>query len=252
MGMIPVETSLRHGQGSLSTHVTVQAKHLVPIPADLPFEEAAGLPLVSLTALALVRKVRAGDKVLVCGGSTSVGLVLLQMLKAQGVGYIVATASGEKKRTVLERGADEVIDYREQNVVQTLKSKHSNEHFDVILDTVGDFPIYHSSPAFLKLSGLYANIGASDISPELSFWSLVNFLRRFFSIFLPWWLGGVPRKATAGEFERGALPEVVEKFVESGTVTCPIDSKFAFDQAPQAYQRLMTGRALGKVVVNVR
>ena len=256
MGMIPVEASLRHGQGSLSTHVTVRIEHLVTIPGsidrDLTWEQAAGLTLVALTALGLVRKVRPGNKVLVCGGSTSVGLVLLQMLRAEGAGYVVATASGEKKTTVREKGADEVIDYRQQDVVQTLKTHHSNEPFDVILDTVGDFSIYRASPAYLHPSGCYANIGASDIAPDGTFWSILKLLRQLLYIFVPWWLGGVPRKASVGTFERGALPEVMEKYLVTGKVTCPIDSTYTFDQAPQAYQRLMTGRALGKIVVNVK
>ena len=114
MGMIPVEVSLRNGQGSLATHVCVRVENLAVIPASvkakLSMQEAAGLPLVATTALALIRRVRKGDKVLVCGGSTSVGLVLLQLLKIEGAGYVVATASGAKKDTVKKLGADEVID----------------------------------------------------------------------------------------------------------------------------------------------
>lgn len=256
LGMIPVETSVRHGQGSLATHVSVRVENLAAIPASidtsLSSEEAAGLPLASTTALQLVRKARAGSKVLVLGGSTSVGLILLQMLKVEGAGHIVATASGVKKDTVKTRGADEVIDYREEDVVQTLKRNHSREQFDVILDTVGDFAVFGACAAYLKESGEYANAGASDMKPDGSIWSNLSFLRNLVSLYLPWWLGGVPRKSSWVEFIRGALPEVTDRYLVTKEVTCPIDSRFAFNDAPKAYERLMTGRALGKIIVNIK
>ncbi|GAC96092.1 hypothetical protein PHSY_003671 [Pseudozyma hubeiensis SY62] len=242
--MIPVETSVRYGQGSLATHVSVQVENLAAIPASidasLSSEEAAGLPLVSTTALHLVRKARAGNKVLVLGGSTSVGLILLQMLKAEGAGHIVATASGVKKDTVKARGADEIIDYREEDVVQTLRRNHSRKQFDVILDTVGDFAVFGACAAYLKESGEYANVGASDMKPDGSIWSSLSFLRNLGSLYLPWWLGGVPRKSSWGEFVRGAMPEVTDRYLVTNIVTCPIDSTFTFDDAPKAYERLMT------------
>jgi NADPH2:quinone reductase len=131
MGMVPVEVSLKNGQGALSTHVCVAVEQLGAIPASLQeqlsLQDAAGLPLVGTTALALVRRARAGDKVLVCGGSTSVGLVLLQLLKAEGAGCVVATASGAKRDTVKALGADEVIDCEYLPCVLSLKLRQCHE-----------------------------------------------------------------------------------------------------------------------------
>lgn len=287
IGMVPVEVSLKNGQGALGTHVCVGVKQLGAVPpslqGQLSLQDAAGLPLVGTTALALVRRARAGDKVLVCGGSTSVGLVLLQLLKAEGAGCVVATASGPKKETVKALGADEVIDceylfglcpsspgmmarltshtslpsictcltVRENDVVQTLKRDHSAKPFDLILDTVGDFAVFRACPAFLKKDGEYANIGASDLRSDGSIWSILTFLRNMTSIFLPWWLGGVPRKSTPGGSIRDGLPEFIDKYLVNKSVRCPIDSTFGFEDAPTAYERLMTGRALGKIIVNV-
>ncbi|KAJ9474065.1 Protein YIM1 [Pseudozyma hubeiensis] len=255
IGMVPVEVSLKNGQGALGTHVCVGVKQLGAVPpsleGQLSLQDAAGLPLVGTTALALVRRARAGDKVLVCGGSTSVGLVLLQLLKAEGAGCVVATASGPKKETVKALGADEVIDFRENDVVQTLRRDHSAKPFDLILDTVGDFAVFRACPAYLKESGEYANVGASDMRPDGSIWSILNFLRNMTSIFLPWWLGGVPRKSTPGGSIRDGLPEFIDKYLVNKSVRCPVDSTFDFRDAPKAYERLMTGRALGKIIVDV-
>lgn len=128
MGLVPVEVSLKSGQGSLATHAIVRVENLAAISHalgdNLSLQDAAGLPLVATTALSLVRKVRTGDKVLVCGGSTSVGLVLLQMLKAEGAALIVATASGAKKETVKSLGADEVIDCKSCSLAVSTGKKH--------------------------------------------------------------------------------------------------------------------------------
>ncbi|GAC92938.1 hypothetical protein PHSY_000497 [Pseudozyma hubeiensis SY62] len=140
---------------------------------------------------------------------------------------------------------------RENDVVQTLRRDHSAKPFDLILDTVGDFAVFRACPAFLKESGEYANVGASDMRPDGSIWSILNFLRNMTSIFLPWWLGGVPRKSTPGGSIRDGLPEFIDKYLVNKSVRCPVDSTFGFQDAPKAYERLMTGRALGKIIVKV-
>jgi NADPH:quinone reductase-like Zn-dependent oxidoreductase len=140
---------------------------------------------------------------------------------------------------------------RENDVVQTLKQNHSEVPFDLILDTVGDFAVFRACPYFLKESGEYANVGASDMRPNGSIWSILTFLRNMTSIFLPWWLGGVPRKSTPGGSIRDGLPEFINKYLVDASVRCPVDSTFGFEDAPKAYERLMTGRAMGKIIVNV-
>lgn len=87
--------------------------------------------------------------------------------------------------------------------------------------------------------------------PDGSIWSILGMLRNMSSLFLPWWLGGVARKSTVCGPIRGGLSEFNERYLLNNTVKCPIDSKFDFDQAPQAYERIMTGRTLGKVIVRV-
>ena len=98
--------------GTLSTHALVNATRLAPIPDEVDDQHAAGLALVGMTAATMITKsgFQKGDKVLVLGGSTSVGLLLLQMLKNDGAGQIVTTASGKKVEAVKEMGADIVFD----------------------------------------------------------------------------------------------------------------------------------------------
>ncbi len=100
--------------GTLATHARVLADQVAQLPDDASsgytFQEGSCLPLTGLTAYAMQKQAKQGDKVLVLGGSTSVGLLLLQMLRHKGVQSITTTASGEKQKIVKEKGATEVID----------------------------------------------------------------------------------------------------------------------------------------------
>ena len=112
-GLVHVsEQNAAHDRGTLATHATVEAIRLAPVPESVDDTHAAGLALVGMTAYTMIVEsgFKKGDRVLVLGGSTSVGLLLLQMLKHDGAELIVTTASGEKIKPVQERGADVVLD----------------------------------------------------------------------------------------------------------------------------------------------
>ncbi len=84
---------------------------------------------------------------------------------------------------------------------------------------------------------------------------LFGFFRDMSAIFLPWWLGGVNRRAKQSGLDRADFPAFAREYVEGAAdarLRPVIDSEFAFDDAKKAYERLMEGRALGKVVVVVK
>jgi NADPH:quinone reductase-like Zn-dependent oxidoreductase len=143
---------------------------------------------------------------------------------------------------------------REKNVIDELKKNYSSKdaRFDVILDSVSEGAIYKQSPHYLKETGHYFNIGASSLSPDMGFFSLVGFLAGAISIMLPWWLGGVARKGAQGGLDKKDMHELARKYVDTGVLSAVIDSEFNFDDTKKAYERIMSNRALGKVVVNVK
>lgn len=101
-------------KGSLSTHIVASPSELARVSAGkdakVSFAQAAGLPIVGITAWNLAREVKEGDRVFVNGGSTGVGLILTQLCRHRGASFVAASASGEKCNIVKERGVDEVID----------------------------------------------------------------------------------------------------------------------------------------------
>jgi NADPH:quinone reductase-like Zn-dependent oxidoreductase len=141
-------------------------------------------------------------------------------------------------------GADEVIDYRTTHVATTLAE--TSKPYDFILDNVGsNFELYWKSPSFTKAGAKYVQIGS-----EVSLSSVYEMAYRFL---VPGMLGGGKRP-----FSFGMAATKFEHFTElgkllaEGKVKPVIDEVFAFEDAPDAYRKLKTGRAKGKIVVRVK
>jgi NADPH:quinone reductase-like Zn-dependent oxidoreductase len=150
---------------------------------------------------------------------------------------------GANVQLVKDLGADEVIDYRTQNVPDVLA--RSGERFDFVLDNVGEpAALYWDAPRFTKLGAKYVQIGS-----QVSLGSVYDLASRFV---VPTWLGGGQRpfsfamaKTNFEDFE--ALAELVA----GGKVRPVIDEVFEFEDVPLGYRKLRTGRARGKIIVRV-
>jgi NADPH:quinone reductase-like Zn-dependent oxidoreductase len=127
-----------------------------------------------------------------------------------------------------------------------LKSKYSTEKFDSILDCAGIQSLYSNSPDYLKTSGLVVNVGAFEgILTTVKNWLL--------NTWLPTWLGGVPRRYMM--FSTPPTKDAatyIARLVEEGKVRILIDSVWDMEDLVQAYARIATKRARGKVVIEIR
>lgn len=120
--------------GGYAEFVALDEALLQPIPAPLSFEEAAGLPLSGMTALEALTDhgdIRAGDKVLIHGGSGGVGHLAVQIAKTLGA-RVTTTVSAENAGFARCLGADEVIAYDSQDFRQVL-----GQSMDVVFDMIG-------------------------------------------------------------------------------------------------------------------
>ncbi len=116
-GMLPYPA----GHGSHAEYVTSPTRALVRKPAGLSHVEAAAVPLAALTAwqaLVDTADIQPGQRVLIHAAAGGVGHFAVQIAKARGA-YVIGTASAAKRDVVLALGADEVIDYRTQDVAAT-------------------------------------------------------------------------------------------------------------------------------------
>ncbi|DBB11254.1 TPA: hypothetical protein ACH3X3_006694 [Trebouxia sp. C0006] len=126
--------SFRSKWGCYAEYATIKSSLLARIPDSISFEQAAALPMVSLTAMQALEaaQVKSGQRVLIHGGSGGVGSAGVQIAKAWGA-HVTSTCSTKNMQLVKELRADEVTDYTQTSVDQVFKDKP----FDAVLDVVG-------------------------------------------------------------------------------------------------------------------
>lgn len=139
--------------GSYAEYAVAGVRAIAAKPANLSFEEAAGLPVVGETAwraMVTVANVQAGQRVLIHGGAGGVGSLAVQIAKARGA-YVIATASADHEKLLRSLGADEVLDYHSVRFEQKVRD------VDVVLNTV-DTEINQRSVAVIKPGGILVSV----------------------------------------------------------------------------------------------
>ncbi|WP_327586619.1 NAD(P)H-quinone oxidoreductase [Nonomuraea sp. NBC_00507] len=121
------------GGGGYAERVAVPWQHVMPVPDGVPLTVAAALPEAACTVWSnvfMVGRLRRGETLLVHGGASGVGTFAVQLAKALGSHVIATVGTAEKAEQVLRLGADEVVNYREEDFAEKIKA-------DVILDIMG-------------------------------------------------------------------------------------------------------------------
>lgn len=213
--------------GAIAEFARVKENELAIIPANVNYTDAASVPLAGLTAWqALITKgdLKKGDKVLIHAGSGGVGTYAIQIAKHFGA-YVATTTSAKNAELVESLGADLVIDYKTQKFEEELSG------YDLVVDMLGGETLTNSFKV-LKKGGAVISIKGQDTDGLAEKYGL-----RFEAFFM-----SPDGKMLA---ELGAL-------INEGIVKPVIDSVFSMDQASAAYDRLATGRAVGKIVISVK
>ncbi|KAK4561625.1 hypothetical protein LTR86_004304 [Recurvomyces mirabilis] len=228
--------------GGFREHTLSNDKQLVAIPEGVSAKAASTITVGGISAYqTIVPHVKPGDKIFINGGSGGVGTFSIQIAKICGC-HVTTTCSTANVELCKSLGADEVIDYRKQVVVEVLKSK--GPVFDHAVDNVcHDWNLYWQSHRYLKPNAKYINVAAAP-----TFSSFFNPIKAG----LPVALGGGKRKLE-GYFAQPNAKQLQEiaGWVADGKVKTLIDSEFTFEQLPEAIRRQKTGRARGKIVVEV-
>jgi NADPH:quinone reductase-like Zn-dependent oxidoreductase len=240
--------AIETGGGSFAEYVAVQTVAASRKPSNIGFAEAAALPLAGLTALqGLVTHggFKSGQKVCILGGSGGVGSLAIQMAKAMGAAHVYAT--GSSVDMIKGFGADTVINYKEQSVVEELKGKE----LDLVYDTVGGVEGWEAAKGGLKKGGKFVTVvgdgGAINTIILGIMW------RKTLAFF---WLGPEYNIFLTNT----KAPEVVNdmkkltELVEAGKVKPVLDAKkfeLTTKSVHDMIQVSMTHRAKGKLVLIV-
>lgn len=231
-------------QGSLAEYMLADVDLIAHKPANISMREAAALPLVGITAYeGLIRAgITAGQKVLVHGGAGGVGHVALQLARHFGAEVYATGAAGEQTDLISQLGAT-AIDFKSESVADYVEKHTSGAGFDVIFDTVGGANLNNSIEA-AKLNGQITTTLAMHEQ------DLTMVHMKGLSLHVVFML--LPMIYNVGRAEHGKILKAMAKIVEAGELKPVLDaSEFTLEQAGQAHDRLASGQAMGKVVVNI-
>ncbi|KAH7412721.1 reticulon-4-interacting protein 1, mitochondrial precursor [Cadophora sp. MPI-SDFR-AT-0126] len=232
------------GGGSIAEFVAVSKDTIALVPEGADAESMASIAVVGMTTYqALQPHVKKNCRVFINGGSGGTGVLSIQIAKALGC-YVTTSCSTANIELCKSLGADEVLDYKSEDIIKQLRSK--GHAFDLILDNIGTpANLYRASPSFLEPNGKFLQVGLGM--------SLAAMRQLVGNLLIPGFLGGgkgkyivVMAKGNTACFEQLA------RWVQEGKLRAVLDSTFEFDDVPKAFERLKTGRSRGKVVVRVK
>jgi NADPH:quinone reductase-like Zn-dependent oxidoreductase len=237
--------------GTLAERIAIDQADVALKPRTLSMEEAASLPLVSLTAWqALVERagLEQGQKVLIHAGSGGVGTAAIQLAKHLGA-TVATTASAANVDLVKRLGADIVIDYRNQ-AFETLLSG-----YDVVLNSL-DSTTLRKSVDVLKPGGKLISISGPP-DPGFAQAQGLNWLLRQVMRLLSL---GIRRRAAARGVQysflfmraNGNQLGQITTLIDKGAIRPVVERIFPFDDTNEALALVETGRGKGKVVVKLR
>lgn len=222
--------------GGYAQLVAVPGVNVVPKPSNLDFAEAAALPLVFLTAWHMLKtraRLQRGETVLVWGAGSGVGSAAIQIAKLFGATVIATTGGPEKARRAKELGADEVIDYKAEDVLRKVRELTGGRGVDVVFEHVGQAS-WETSIKSLTPGGRLVTCG------NTTGWEATTDIRYIFA-----------RQLTILGSYMGSKGELLEllPWVEQGRLRPVVHAALPLAEAARAHEILEARRQFGKVVL---
>ncbi len=223
------------GGGGFAEYVCAREDVLTSKPSGVSFEEAAAVPMASVTALQGLRdhgNIRSGQRVLINGASGGVGTYAVQIAKSFGA-EVTAVCSTRNLDVARSIGADEVIDYTQEDFTR------NGQRYDLILGANGYHAILDYKRA-LNSGGVFVSSGGA--------------MTQFYQVALLGPLvsmsGGKKLTTYVARPNQGDL-EFLRKLLETGEIKPVIDRKYPLSEASEAIRYMEEEHTRGKIVITV-
>lgn len=199
-------------------------------PVNMPFEEAASVPVGGLEALSLLKQanIQSGDKILINGAGGTIGPFAIQISKYYGA-EVTAVDSAKKLDILQSIGADHVIDYQTENFTK------SGEIYDVIFDIIGKAP-YSGCIKSLKENGIFLISNPKGARKLRGRWTSRRSSKK------------VIVGATTDSTEDLIF---LKELVEAENLKAVIDRRFPLEQTAEAHRYVESGEKIGSVIITV-
>lgn len=234
--------------GGYAQYCLADAELALPIPDNLDYIAAAGIAETYFTVWSNVfmrGALKAGEVLLVHGGSSGIGTTAIQLGKAFGATVLVTAGSAEKCAACVKLGADVAINYREEDFVSAVKTATQGRGADVILDMVGGSYIARNYQAAAQDGRIVQIAFMQGSKVEIDFMRLM--LKRLTHTGATLRSRPLAEKAEIAK----ALYTHVWPLLNDGRCLPVIDSIFPFVEASKAHVQMETGQLIGKAVLRV-
>jgi NADPH:quinone reductase-like Zn-dependent oxidoreductase len=222
--------------GGYAEYVNVPFRNVLPMPANLTFEQAAAFPLVSVTAshmLFALAGLQPGETVLVMGAGSGVGMMAVQLAKLAGARVLTTVGSDDKIPKAVILGADAVINHTTEKVAERVRLLTEGRGVDVVVEHIGP-EVWDSAVESLSKGGRLITCGATtggDVKLNL---------RSVFS-----------RQLTIKGSYMGTRAELVKaaELMGQGRLIVVIDRTFPLREARAAQELMASRKFFGKLLL---
>lgn len=234
--------------GGYAEYCVTPALQCLPVPVGLTLQQAAALPETFFTVWSNVfdrARLQPGESLLVHGGASGIGVTAIQLARALGSRVFATVGDAGKVQPCLDLGAERVINYRNEDFVQVIKSVTGNQGVNVILDMVGGDYVQRNLSA-LAIEGRLVFIAfLRGAKMELN---LAPVLMKRLTI------TGSTLRSRPVEHKApiaAALQQKVWPLLANGTVRPIIDRVFPLTEAATAHALMESNRHIGKLLLQV-
>lgn len=232
--------------GGYAQYCAVDEGQVLPIPGSLSMIEAASLPEAYFTVWSNVfelGRLQPGERLLVHGGSSGIGITAIQLAKAMGHDVFTTAGTDEKCRFCEQLGARRAINYRSEDFVAVIAAQTGGKGVDVVLDMVGGSYVPRNLQVLATEGRLVMIATQGGVKGEID---VLRIMQQRLVV------TGSTLRARSAQFKRqirSKLEQHVWPLLANGTLRPIVDRVFGFADVAQAHAYMESGQHKGKIVL---